>query len=85
MRAGMGRAGLRPAEFWGLTPLELMLLLGLDPADAPLARPGLADLMARFPDLPPPDRNREAAPPAAGPAAARPAMFRTSRKDRPYE
>ncbi|MFZ5709551.1 MAG: rcc01693 family protein [Pseudomonadota bacterium] len=50
MRAGLGGLGLTPAEFWRLTPAELMLMLG-DPASArPMSRGGLADLMAAWPD-----------------------------------
>jgi uncharacterized phage protein (TIGR02216 family) len=28
MRAGLHGLGLRPVEFWALTPVELMLMLG---------------------------------------------------------
>ena len=73
MRAGLGRAGLRPAEFWALTPLELMLMLGLDAAaDASLPRGGLVALMARFPDPgdAPSRRSGTTAPYAAGIAPA---------------
>ena len=38
MRAGLHGLGLRPAEFWALTPVELQLMLGRDGAAAPLAR-----------------------------------------------
>lgn len=50
MRAGLTGLGLRPAEFWALTPLELMLLLGREAPAAGMTRAGLAGLMARFPD-----------------------------------
>jgi len=50
MRAGLAGLGLRPKEFWDLTPLELQLLLGpVVPAPC-LDRSGLEALMRRFPD-----------------------------------
>ena len=45
MRAGMRGLGLRPAEFWNLTPAELQLLLGQEGGgarDAEAARAGWA-------------------------------------------
>lgn len=54
MRAGLGGAGLRPGEFWGLTPVELMILLGREGggegAGAPLSRARLEELAAAYPD-----------------------------------
>jgi len=51
MRAGIGGAGLRPAEFWALTPAELWLICGGGPAGAaPMSRARLDALMERFPD-----------------------------------
>lgn len=50
LRAGVGGLGLRPAEFWALTPGELALMLGK--AEGPLDRAGLEALAARFPDGP---------------------------------
>ncbi|MCL3883715.1 rcc01693 family protein [Marivita sp. GX14005] len=50
MRAGMRGLGLRPAEFWALTPAELQLLLGRGAGAAPLRRDGLEALMAAYPD-----------------------------------
>lgn len=50
MRAGLGQLRLRPAEFWDLTPLELLLLLGPQAAAQGLNRSGLEALMNRFPD-----------------------------------
>jgi uncharacterized phage protein (TIGR02216 family) len=50
MRAGIRGLGLCPAEFWALTPAELMLMLGQSGADAPLLSDGLAALMAAYPD-----------------------------------
>ncbi|MHA3980368.1 rcc01693 family protein [Halovulum sp. GXIMD14794] len=51
MRAGMVELGLRPDEFWALTPAELMFLAGAGqtPSGA-LSRDGLEALLARFPD-----------------------------------
>ena len=51
MRLGLVEMGLRPAEFWDLTPAELMLLAGIDGRGATaMTRSGLDALMARFPD-----------------------------------
>lgn len=50
MRAGIRGAGLRPAEFWALTPAELMMVLGVEPGAAPMGRAGLEALAARYPD-----------------------------------
>ena len=50
MRAGMRGLGLRPAEFWALTPAELLLMLGLDGGPAAMGRARLAELAAAFPD-----------------------------------
>lgn len=51
MRAGMGALGLRPDEFWRLTPAELVLMLG-DPAQAaPLDRARLMELARAWPDV----------------------------------
>ena len=50
MRAGMLGLGLKPQEFWALTPAELRLMLG-DSADAaPMGRARLDELAAAFPD-----------------------------------
>lgn len=50
MRAGLTGLGLRPCEFWDLTPLELQLLLGPAAMARSLDRSGLEALMRRFPD-----------------------------------
>lgn len=52
MRLGLRDLRLHPRDFWALTPAELMLMAGLDPARAPLSRARLDELAARFPDLP---------------------------------
>jgi uncharacterized phage protein (TIGR02216 family) len=50
MRAGICGLGLRPEQFWRLTPAELFLMLGMDSQSRPLNRSGLGNLMKRFPD-----------------------------------
>nr|WP_216665400.1 phage tail assembly chaperone [Pseudoruegeria sp. HB172150] len=50
MRAGMRGLGLRPGEFWALTPAELVLLLGGGEGTAPLTRDRLEELAAAYPD-----------------------------------
>ena len=50
IRAGLHGLGLRPDEFWGLTPAELRVMLGEDATCAPLLRSGLDALMTAFPD-----------------------------------
>ncbi|ROU02403.1 rcc01693 family protein [Histidinibacterium lentulum] len=53
MRAGLRGLGLRPAEFWALTPVELALMLGAEAgAPAPMMRARLEELAARYPDKP---------------------------------
>ncbi|MEQ3625339.1 MAG: rcc01693 family protein [Celeribacter sp.] len=52
LRLGLTRLRLRPAEFWALSPVELLLMLGLAPGGGvtPLTRAGLSALEAAFPD-----------------------------------
>ncbi|QIE41648.1 rcc01693 family protein [Meridianimarinicoccus aquatilis] len=50
MRAGLHGLGLKPDEFWKLTPAELFVMLGVGQDGAPLDRARLQDLMQRFPD-----------------------------------
>lgn len=52
IRAGLHGLGLKPAEFWALTPVELMLMLGRDAPAGGFTRARLDSLMARFPDRP---------------------------------
>ncbi len=52
MRAGMRGAGLSPEAFWRLTPVELLILLGLEIGAAPLTRTRLRELSALYPDRP---------------------------------
>lgn len=50
MAAGLRGLGLRPEEFWALTPAELMLMLGIGQGGGPLTRDRLDQLIAAFPD-----------------------------------
>lgn len=50
MRAGIRGLGLRPEEFWRLTPAELMIMLGGDAGGAPLSRARLDELARAYPD-----------------------------------
>jgi uncharacterized phage protein (TIGR02216 family) len=52
MRLGLTELGLTPDVFWGLTPVELMLMAGLGDGPGMLTRADLSDLTARFPDTP---------------------------------
>jgi len=52
MRAGMQGLRLRPADFWALTPVELMLMLGVEGAPPPMARARLEALSRAYPDRP---------------------------------
>lgn len=53
MRAGMHGLGLRPDHFWSLTPAELALMLGVDPASVPMTRSRLEALARAWPDRKP--------------------------------
>jgi len=55
LRVGLTQLGLRPAEFWGLTPVELALLLGHSGADASMSRSALDALLMKYPDTAPHD------------------------------
>lgn len=50
IRAGLTGLKLQPAEFWALTPAELLLMLGMDSGSAPMARARLDELSRAFPD-----------------------------------
>jgi uncharacterized phage protein (TIGR02216 family) len=50
MRAGIRGLGLRPEEFWRLTPGELAFLLGHGGGAVPLTRARLHELAAAYPD-----------------------------------
>jgi uncharacterized phage protein (TIGR02216 family) len=53
MRLGLGRLGLAPEAFWRLTPLELLLRLGIDGGCAPMTRGALEALVRAWPDREP--------------------------------
>lgn len=53
MRSGMRGLGLRPDQFWALTPAELALMLGIEAGPSAMTRGRLAELAARYPDAPP--------------------------------
>ncbi|MCP9483175.1 phage tail assembly chaperone [Shimia sp. CNT1-13L.2] len=50
MRVGLQGLGLRPSEFWALTPAELNLMLGRRGAAQTMDRAGLDALLAAYPD-----------------------------------
>ncbi|PTQ68551.1 putative phage protein (TIGR02216 family) [Celeribacter persicus] len=50
MRLGIRGLGLKPAEFWALTPAELLLMLGAGSGTAPMGRARLEELARAFPD-----------------------------------
>ena len=50
MRLGLTRLRLTPAQFWALTPAELLLMLGHVPAQGAMTRHGLDALMQMYPD-----------------------------------
>lgn len=52
LRAGLGRLGLAPGVFWDLTPVELALMLGVEPGPAAFTRARLEEICAAFPDAP---------------------------------
>ncbi|MGY6694792.1 MAG: rcc01693 family protein [Roseinatronobacter sp.] len=50
MRLGLRDLRLHPRAFWALTPVELMIMAGLEGQPAPLTRAGLHALAQRYPD-----------------------------------
>ncbi|WP_417244171.1 rcc01693 family protein [Celeribacter sp.] len=52
MRAGIRGLGLRPSEFWALTPAELLIMLGSGSGSAPMGRARLDELARAYPDAP---------------------------------
>lgn len=50
LRVGLKGLGLKPWEFWRLTPAELALMLGEAAGAPPLTRARLEELAARWPD-----------------------------------
>ena len=53
LRVALRDLRLRPAEFWALTPAELMVMVGEAKGHRPLSRDRLAELQAAFPDVVP--------------------------------
>ena len=49
-RLALRHLRLKPGEFWALTPIELLMMLGLDQGGAAMNRSQLSNLMAAFPD-----------------------------------
>ncbi len=49
LRAGLAM-GLKPHEFWALTPAEFEMMLGRGSGAAPMGRGRLNELRAAFPD-----------------------------------
>lgn len=50
LKAGVRGLGLRPDQFWRLTPSELRLMLGIDAGSAPMGRSALDALSQAYPD-----------------------------------
>lgn len=51
MRIGLTHLRLLPEQFWQLTPVELMLMAGMEPGATPtMTRTRLDALCAQFPD-----------------------------------
>ncbi len=50
LRAGLHGLRLSPADFWALTPADLMLMLGADKTGAPMGRTRLEELARTYPD-----------------------------------
>lgn len=50
LKLGLCQLRLTPAEFWRLTPAELLIMLGLEASGPPMTRARLDDLAKSFPD-----------------------------------
>jgi len=50
LRVGVQGLGLKPSEFWRLTPAELRLMLG-ETSPAAMGRARLDEMLAAFPDV----------------------------------
>ncbi len=50
LRAAVQGGRMQPTDFWSLTPVELMMILGREQAQ-PLQRAGLDALLKAFPDM----------------------------------
>ena len=51
MRLGLRELGLAPDVFWKLTPVELLVKLGMDSAGPALSRARLEELAKAYPDM----------------------------------
>jgi uncharacterized phage protein (TIGR02216 family) len=52
MRVGLYDLRLHPDQFWGLTPLEFLIISGLEAREtAAMTRAVLQELCAQFPDM----------------------------------
>ena len=52
LRIGLHQLRLRPDEVWALTPLEYLILLGIEGGPPPMARARLEELAKSYPDGP---------------------------------
>ncbi|WP_438990428.1 rcc01693 family protein [Lentibacter sp.] len=59
LRLGLTRMGLKPHEFWALTPVELMLMLGPEARLRPMDKTGLQALLEAYPDATEVRKNEE--------------------------
>ncbi len=50
MRLGMSRLRISPQEFWEMTPVELLLMAGLDEGPQGFSRARFEALSAAYPD-----------------------------------
>lgn len=50
MRVAFQGLGLSPADFWAMTPVEFLILLGPENGAGPLRRDAFEALLSRFPD-----------------------------------
>ncbi len=50
LRAGLRELRLTPEAFWRLTPVELLIMLGIEGATPPLSRASLEALVDAYPD-----------------------------------
>ena len=50
LKLGLTHLRLSPGEFWALTPVELMLMLGPEASLRPMDKTGLQALLEAYPD-----------------------------------
>ena len=51
MRLGLQQMGLKPIDFWALTPHELQVMAGLSTISPRMGRDRLAELVRVYPDM----------------------------------